>query len=220
MSQIGENIKKLRKVKGLSQQAFADLFNLSRGNISSYEELRAEPRIEVILNIAKYFSIPVDLILQKKLTVNEIVHFEDHFKEASTLSPKNNFPHIPFLGREHLQTIGEFASDWSILPTISLPIFASSPLLAIQDEEQIPKPIDFPSSESAILIFEQLHVEILHTLDEQFGFYYKQEDFFFGRYKSNDKHIEILLNDWKKVNFDQENITNFWKLIAKVDRIH
>ena len=38
MSKIGYNIKKLRNVKNLSQQAFADLFNLTRGNISSYEE--------------------------------------------------------------------------------------------------------------------------------------------------------------------------------------
>lgn len=40
MSKVGRNIKKIRSVKGLSQQAFAYLFSLTRGNISSYEELR------------------------------------------------------------------------------------------------------------------------------------------------------------------------------------
>ena len=75
MTQIGTNIKKLRSVKGLSQQAFGELFNLTRGNISSYEEFRAEPKISVILQIAKYFSIPVAHLLEKKLTVNEILNF-------------------------------------------------------------------------------------------------------------------------------------------------
>ena len=59
MTKIGENIKKLRQVKNLTQQAFADLFEVSRGNISYYEEKRAEPRIETISQIAKYISIPI-----------------------------------------------------------------------------------------------------------------------------------------------------------------
>ena len=52
MSKVGKNIKKIRNVKALSQQAFADLFQLTRGNISSYEEFRAEPNIEIIVIIA------------------------------------------------------------------------------------------------------------------------------------------------------------------------
>ena len=39
MTKIGENIKKLRQVKNLTQQAFADLFEVSRGNISSYSQI-------------------------------------------------------------------------------------------------------------------------------------------------------------------------------------
>ncbi|MBE8713480.1 helix-turn-helix domain-containing protein [Sphingobacterium hungaricum] len=220
MSQIGGNIKKLRKVKGLSQQAFADIFSLSRGNISSYEELRAEPKIEVILHIANYFSIPVDLLLQKKLTVNEIVHFEDHFKEEGSQTAKNSFAQIPFLGKEQAQNIQQFDSDWTKLPKISFPIFSSKPLLAIQDEGLIPKPIDFPFEEHSILFFEQLHVEILHTLDHHFGFYIHGDDFFFGNYHAEGKHIEIQLNEWKKAVFEEGEITRFWKLIAKFDKIH
>ncbi|ULT27864.1 helix-turn-helix domain-containing protein [Sphingobacterium sp. E70] len=65
MSNVGNNIKKLRKVKGLSQQAFGDVFNLTRGNISSYEEMRAEPKIEIVLKIANYFGIPVQHLIEK-----------------------------------------------------------------------------------------------------------------------------------------------------------
>ena len=79
MSNVGNNIKKLRKVKGMSQQAFGDIFNLTRGNISSYEEMRAEPKIEIVLKIANYFGIPVQHLIEKNLSVNEILNFNDYF---------------------------------------------------------------------------------------------------------------------------------------------
>ena len=46
MSFFGKNIKKIRSVKSLSQQAFADLFDLKRGTLGAYEEGRSEPKIE------------------------------------------------------------------------------------------------------------------------------------------------------------------------------
>ena len=75
MTKIGANIKKIRTAKGLSQQSFADLFELTRGNISSYEENRAEPRLETSLRIANHFSIPLEHFISRNLTVNEILKF-------------------------------------------------------------------------------------------------------------------------------------------------
>lgn len=80
MSTIGKNIKKIRSVKKLSQSDFADLFNISRASVGSYEEGRAEPKIDVIIKIANYFSLSIDLLLTKELTVNELYSF-DIFKE-------------------------------------------------------------------------------------------------------------------------------------------
>ena len=68
MTQIGKNIKKIRNVKRLSQQSFADIFDLTRGNISSYEESRAEPKIEVIMKIANFFGIPLADFIEKDLS--------------------------------------------------------------------------------------------------------------------------------------------------------
>ncbi|MEN8137167.1 MAG: helix-turn-helix transcriptional regulator [Bacteroidota bacterium] len=76
MSFIGKNIRKIRTVKQLNQSQFAELFGLSRASIGSYEEGRAEPKIDKIIDIAKYFSIELDLILEKELSVNEISGFK------------------------------------------------------------------------------------------------------------------------------------------------
>ena len=111
MSKIGYNIKKLRNVKNLSQQAFADLFSLTRGNISSYEELRAEPKLESIIKIANYFSIPLEHLLTKQLSVNEILNFNDYFNEEGQKKLQKNFANIPFISREAIHHIKEGTFD-------------------------------------------------------------------------------------------------------------
>lgn len=77
MSFFGTNIKKIRQVKGLSQKAFADLFDLNRGVISSYEEGRAEPKIDTILKVANYFNLNLDKLLTEILQVNHLVSVSD-----------------------------------------------------------------------------------------------------------------------------------------------
>lgn len=76
MSTIGKNIKKIRAVKKISQAAFAEMFNLSRGTVGSYEEERAEPKIETIIQIAQKFGLSIDVLLTKELTVNELFKFD------------------------------------------------------------------------------------------------------------------------------------------------
>lgn len=220
MSQIGINIKKLRKVKGLSQQAFSDLFSLTRGNISSYEEGRAEPRIEVVLRIAKYFSIPVAELLERQLTVNEILNFGDHFVSESAVPNTKDLTSIPYLNRETLLKDGSASfSDWHALPQIYFPIFAKHPILAIEYTSDIPRPIVFPFEENAILFFEQVDVEILHTLDGNYGFFADKEDYFFGQYSLHGEIIELKLSNWKKVAFSMDKIACFYKLYGKFEKV-
>jgi len=76
MSYFGKNIKKIRTLKKLSQSAFADLFELKRASVGAYEEGRSEAKIDTIVDIAKYFSLSIEQLLVKELTVNEITHFD------------------------------------------------------------------------------------------------------------------------------------------------
>ncbi|MFD1771896.1 helix-turn-helix domain-containing protein [Sphingobacterium suaedae] len=218
MSQIGNNIKKLRKVKGLSQQAFADLFGLTRGNISSYEELRAEPKIEVMLQIAKYFSIPVAELLEKQLTVNEILNFEDHFIVEGEGMGTHRLTKIPFLDRDFFRqgAISEGRHDQ--LPTLLLPLESNSLLIAVENCSYLPHPSPFPFEENTILFFEQVKVDILHTLHDHIGFF-EGESPFFGRYDVQGQNINLVLNDWKKEVFAPEEAYHFWKLFGKFERV-
>ncbi len=88
MSTIGKNIKKIRAVKKISQAAFAEMFNLSRGTVGSYEEERAEPKTDTIIQIAQKFGLSIDILLTKELTVNELFKF-DIFKHEK-IAQKNH----------------------------------------------------------------------------------------------------------------------------------
>lgn len=90
MTYFGTNLKKIRQIKGLSQQAFAELIDLNRGVISSYEEGRAEPKIETLLRIANYFGISTDEIISKPLTVNQLANFS--LIEDSMVIPAESKP--------------------------------------------------------------------------------------------------------------------------------
>ena len=74
MSHIGQNIKRIRNVKGLSQAKFAELFNLARPSVGAYEEGRAEPKIQTVVDIAHYFGLSIDVLLTKELSVNDLYH--------------------------------------------------------------------------------------------------------------------------------------------------
>ena len=73
---IAKNFKKLRLFKSLNQTEFSDLFGITRSSVGSYEEGRAEPKLETLLKVADYFKLTVDDIIRKELTVNQIARFE------------------------------------------------------------------------------------------------------------------------------------------------
>lgn len=125
MSFFGKNIKKIRSVKGLSQQAFAELFDLKRGTLGAYEEGRSEPKIETIIKIANYFSIQIDDLLTSELTVNQLLKFKGDLTTSVVDIQRESFPAIPCITDSTTQDyIAHYDKDSFIkeLPTIQLPI--------------------------------------------------------------------------------------------------
>ena len=83
---FGKNIKKIRSIKKISQMVFAEMFGLKRSSVGSYEEERAEPKLEVIIKIAKHFNISVDSLVNREITVNELYNFHlpnEHINKSS-----------------------------------------------------------------------------------------------------------------------------------------
>lgn len=68
MSTISGNIKHLRKQHQWTQGDFADRIGIKRSLVGAYEEGRADPRLNNLLNMSKVFRVSVDNLLTKDLT--------------------------------------------------------------------------------------------------------------------------------------------------------
>jgi transcriptional regulator with XRE-family HTH domain len=103
MSKIGKNIRKIRTVKKLSQASFAEIFNLARPSVGAYEEGRAEPKIDTVIQIANYFGLSTDALLTRDLTINELYRF-DSLKTKKSIKG-NNKSSKPDLQKKQFNTV-------------------------------------------------------------------------------------------------------------------
>jgi transcriptional regulator with XRE-family HTH domain len=68
MSVAGQNLKYLRKLRGWTQEEFANKLSIKRSLIGAYEEERADPRIDILEIIGDMFKLSLDELLLKDLS--------------------------------------------------------------------------------------------------------------------------------------------------------
>lgn len=218
MSQIGKNIKKIRGVKALSQQAFADLFDLTRGNISSYEEFRAEPKIEVLVRIANYFGIPLSDFIQKELSVNELLHFNAELVvETEKLKIAQQLSKVPYIPRLYLNDyVARYKDEKYLaeLPVLTLPLQSRSKLLAIEVDNPENLPAGTTYHNGDVLVFEQVSRENAHRVPEKLGIMIDPEGIHYGVYQQKEGTVVLALNEWVTYPFDMDSENQYWLLRA------
>ncbi len=69
MSNISQNLRFLRRKKGLTQQQFADAMEIKRSLVGAYEEERAEPKYELLKKFADFYELSMDELAND--TINE-----------------------------------------------------------------------------------------------------------------------------------------------------
>ncbi len=76
---IGQNIKKIREEKGLTQQSIAELIAMHRSNYSKIESGQRELSIDALHKISKFFG----------MTIDQIVTFEGNIPQEVTVEDKS-----------------------------------------------------------------------------------------------------------------------------------
>lgn len=141
LSFIGENIKKIRLAKRISQADFAAIFKLARPSIGAYEEGRSEPKIDTIIQIANYFRLSIDILLTRELTVNDIYSFglvREKLNKAHKLEKKEPQLLSKPIGIVKIDNYLNYivqnkSSDFlEALPQISLPVLSGHRLRAFE----------------------------------------------------------------------------------------
>ena len=219
MTHFGKNIKKIRGVKNLSQQAFADLFDLKRGTLGAYEEGRSEPKIDTLLKVTKYFQITLEDILTRELKVNELLQFKDDLLFQSRVSWEENFVQIPCITKSQLKKYPDYCGKENYikdLPTINIPSNSIKDLRAFVISSLEMNNYGQGFSPKDIVIGEQMSVDTMLKSDTSFlAFVIIEEEIVFrniimqeGRIILNAIHPSI-----EAIELQKEEIIEIWKVI-------
>jgi len=65
-TKLGQNLKKIRKRKGMSQGDISRKLNMDRGYISSVENGKKNPTLTTLEKIARALDVTVDSLLNEK----------------------------------------------------------------------------------------------------------------------------------------------------------
>ncbi len=68
---LAQNLKTLRKKRQISQEVLAQQLGIKRSNIAAYESKNVEPRLRIILEMARFFDISLKTLIEEKLEVNK-----------------------------------------------------------------------------------------------------------------------------------------------------
>ena len=94
MSYAGKNFRYLRKLKGWTQEEFANKLNIKRSLVGAYEEERAEPKLEAMEQICKMFKITLDDFILKDLTEPKGTSYLEQRRNMKMESSANGIIHL------------------------------------------------------------------------------------------------------------------------------
>lgn len=69
--EFGENLKKLRESRGMSQADLAEQLGVTRGLIAQYETGAKSPNVNLASKIASALGVTIDTMMQRKENANE-----------------------------------------------------------------------------------------------------------------------------------------------------
>ncbi len=108
---IGENIKRLRRQKGITQETLADHMHVSCAAVSKWERNETLPDISMVIPLASYFGVSTDEILGLDAAKNE-EKIKKYLEEANRFAARGKV-----YERFELATkaYNEFPNDWRIV---------------------------------------------------------------------------------------------------------
>lgn len=94
MAISNQNLKYLRKLRGWTQEEFAQKLRIKRSLLGAYEEERAEPRIDVLETVCDIFKLTLDDILRKDLSDNKSNYLAKR-RALKLASGRSDIPFVP-----------------------------------------------------------------------------------------------------------------------------
>ena len=147
------NLRALRKMCCLSQEELAQHLGLNRGNISSYENGSAEPKLCNLMKISAFFSLSMGDLTMEKITC------KDHYAQLC-----NRLKKTDTIQAEHLEELESEVKKYRKLVDSSATCFYHFTNQMKENDQALPSHYLFH--------YEQMYkitLDLLHKYDELLG---------------------------------------------------
>ena len=131
MSVANKNLKYLRKLRGWTQEEFAQKLRIKRSLLGAYEEERAEPRIDILEVVADMFKLTLDDLLRKDVSDTKTNYIAKR-RAQKLANGRTDIPFVPIKAAAgYLAGYGdpEFIDE---LNTFTLPMLAGGDYRAFE----------------------------------------------------------------------------------------
>ena len=221
MAIAGQNLKYLRKLKGWTQEEFANKLGIKRSLIGAYEEERAEPRLEVLEVISDMFKVTLDELLRKDLSITQGSNYLNKRRQLKMMSAERNLIHFVPVKAAAGYLAGYADSEFiDELNTFTLPMLAGGNYRAFEiiGDSMMPTP------SGSIIVGEK--VENLEVAKSNLAYIVvsKNEGIVYKRVvKSNrNKNKITLVSDnpaYQPYQVNAEDILEMWQANAVINKI-
>ena len=138
---LPNNLYKLRKLKGLSQEEFAEQIRVSRQAISKWERGEAYPDTENLITISNVFGVSIDALLRsdnisftnaiEASDSNNITPDNDEESSGGDTQHNSQQPHIHLTWDKHYSNDGKKSVFTVLLYTLPYPILITAVYLLL-----------------------------------------------------------------------------------------
>ena len=112
---FGDNVKKLRTAKKMSQEQLADIFGITKAGISYWETGRSEPNFATVQKLADFFGVTTSDLLGEaddEIFINAALEYERVTLYSALCCGYGN-PHKPASAKYNTEDAGRIVSATS-----------------------------------------------------------------------------------------------------------
>lgn len=217
---FASNIKYLRQKYKQSQQDLADQLGIPRTTLGDYERAHTEPDFNLLLKIARRFSIPLDELFDVDLSLGDIDYLKmDRLKVLTvTVDPEgqNNIEFVPIKAAAGYAMAYQDTSFIKQLPRISIPKLNQGQYRAFE----INGDSMLPLNTGAIVICEYLE-SIDHIKDNTtYVVISSNEGVVYKRLIKDDSKQQIILHsdnsEFLTYTIDYNEVSELWSYVAHI----
>ena len=220
MSQAGQNLKYLRKLRGWTQEEFATKLGIKRSLIGAYEEERADPRLEVLEIVGDIFKLSLDELLLKDVS-NTGNSFLAKRRQQKMLSADRNVIHfVPI--KAAAGYLAGYADNEFIdeLNTFTLPMLAGGNYRAFEiiGDSMLPTP------SGSIIVGEKVDDTENVTNDQAYIVVSKSEGIVYKRLVRNNRNKNklTLVSDnpqYQPYQVNAEDVMELWQAQMVISKV-